>query len=387
MIRWLRLTLPPAWLIAAFFVLYGIAEFGGLVVSLLTGTRPVPSGRPLSLGGIVILYGALVLGFYRGVYFHPLFQPMYREWLEQTPWTSRHPLPLGPVHLVLQDLLVGVVLALLTLRHPKLQFYWAPLLFVGSYIMPVAWTFRPTGQFPFDYAIWFGLPLAVRMAMTPWAAAAVLLVLYLVTLWGFRSALADFPWSLPEEFRALFDQEKLRERQRQRMLGWPFNRLQPGVKTNWLSRREGVLVSLLLGWFVYVLFALLPQDIRTEAELRVWLALSSAGIAGSLVLARLLTYCWGYVPPISLWGRIRTLRWIIPGYDRVLVAPICAALVAAVGVEACNLFDPVWVAPLTVTVCSLIALTMGPSLERWRMTGAHRIVPGLILYPGEHKKI
>ena len=39
-----------------------------------------------------------------------------------------------------------------------------------------------------------------------------------------------------------------------------------------------------------------------------------------LFLLRVHFYLYsGYADPISLWGRIRTLRWIVPGYDQVFL--------------------------------------------------------------------
>ena len=94
-------------------------------------------------------------------------------------------------------------------------------------------------------------------------------------------------------------------------------------------------------------------------------------------VGRFATYIWNYRPPISLWGRIWTGRWIIPGYDQMLAAPVCALIV---GVLLPFLLDywgapPEYFFPLSLTVVLLIVLEMGPSLNRWQLTGNHRIVP------------
>ena len=94
---------------------------------------------------------------------------------------------------------------------------------------------------------------------------------------------------------------------------------------------------------------------------------------------RLLVYIGPCRPPISLWGRIMTARWIIPGYDCVFVAPLCTLLVALIGLAVGIVADPAYwgtvVYPLTMAAALIVALNMGPSLARWRLTGHHRIAP------------
>ena len=85
------------------------------------------------------------------------------------------------------------------------------------------------------------------------------------------------------------------------------------------------------------------------------------------------------IPQISLWGRALTFRWIIPGYDQVLVGPICALLV---GPMAMSVF---WNSRVPGEICLSIAsgltvhfaLISPPRLRHWRLTGHHRLVPAL----------
>ena len=91
--------------------------------------------------------------------------------------------------------------------------------------------------------------------------------------------------------------------------------------------------------------------------------------------ARILTYVVPYWPPIGLWGRIRTGRWIIPGYDRVFVAPLLSLLATAVLVPSIPLFGLPWLlaGPACFAITLWIALNVGPSLTAWKLTGKHRI--------------
>jgi hypothetical protein len=94
-----------------------------------------------------------------------------------------------------------------------------------------------------------------------------------------------------------------------------------------------------------------------------------------LALLRLAIYIGSYAPPMTVWGRIRTLRPIIPGYDQVLLAPICVLLIGLLAFDRFRppgLDDLVFL-PIAEAVATAVALTTGPSLERWRLTGQHRI--------------
>ena len=67
--------------------------------------------------------------------------------------------------------------------------------------------------------------------------------------------------------------------------------------------------------------------------------------------ARVSAYVTGYAPPISLGGRFRTFRWIIPSYDQVLVTPLVsmfAGLLAFAGAKSLG-WPPDVVVPVTAT--------------------------------------
>ena len=93
------------------------------------------------------------------------------------------------------------------------------------------------------------------------------------------------------------------------------------------------------------------------------------------VIGRLVAYCSFHWPPISLWGRIWTFRWIIPGYDQALVAPLCALMVGIMAPVATYSLGVLWrfAFPTSLTLMLLITLGMGPRLRQWRLTGNHRI--------------
>ena len=163
-----------------------------------------------------------------------------------------------------------------------------------------------------------------------------------------------------------------------------------------ISYRHGILLSLLAGWVAWAVIGvtydvIYRRDFATSLLSRpphqlgpsmfvLWNNLLVVVVTFCSV-SRAFVYCWGYLPPLNLFGRLVRFRWIIPGYDQVIVAPLGAVLVAY--------FLPRWLheiespveflVPLTVTVCALILINVGPSIDRWQLTGNHRVVPGMIL--------
>ena len=122
---------------------------------------------------------------YRLAAFHPALRPGgYYKWLSGTPWTSAKPLPLGPIHLVWQDvLLVGIVVGVF---WPRLQVdtLRAVQVFLGFYLVGLGIVHGVTGQRLWAYCVGFGVgcmvlfgttcqyfspPPASRMQLRSWA--------------------------------------------------------------------------------------------------------------------------------------------------------------------------------------------------------------------------
>jgi hypothetical protein len=301
--------------------------------------------------------------------------------LATTPWTRRKPLPLGPIHLVGQDaVLVGILFlgAWLSLQFQALT---VPLVFLAFYLAAMGISLALTGQGLFAYGVGFGLGLVVRLAPDLLACTAAALGTYAIVYVGLRRSLADFPWDRTwlQQLRASMNNTDSQPK----VLGWPFGRLGPRFPSApSLRRRDAILISLLVGWWVHVIGSLFA-----EAEAR-WASaafplLMGVGF-GSLI--RLALYCSGYLPPISGWGRIRTGCWIVRGYDQVFVAPILAVSVAAALTSLALWFEwePGFVAPVVMTLALVLLLGVGPELTAWRLTGNHRIVENG-LQPGSVK--
>jgi hypothetical protein len=145
--RWLRRMLPPLWLvflaIGFFMVMEGMYFWLRYYIIDLQTSAEISQQfikiRDGSVTAMMVLYGA-----FRVAAFHPLFQPKYRAWLRQTPWTWRKSLPLGPIHLVWIDAIVlGVVLLLL---HGSIQGrVWIVEAFFFAYLGVLGYSFWRTG--------------------------------------------------------------------------------------------------------------------------------------------------------------------------------------------------------------------------------------------------
>jgi len=165
------------------------------------------------------------------------------------------------------------------------------------------------------------------------------------------------------------------DRMRRNILGWPFDTIRPRDVAASISYRDGLMVSLLAGWWMFVILE------RIEPQARFGGNFVLAFICQFAIAGRIGTYCWGYAPPINLWGRIFTLRWIIPGYDYVFLAPLLAAGVTGAGISV----QPLWkapveiAAPVTLALMFIVTLTSAPTLERWRLTGKHRVSPVILM--------
>jgi hypothetical protein len=125
-----------------------------------------------------------------------------------------------------------------------------------------------------------------------------------------------------------------------------------------------------LGWWAYCVAA--PADTAGQGRE----AFGVATMVGLVVaLGRFAIYAVGIQPPAGFFGRIGSGRWVIPGYDRVLLAPLCITLLtlfAGIGGYLAALNWGVSFAVLsggTVGLVLLLGIGLGPTLRDWRLCG------------------
>lgn len=372
--NWLRRTLPPLWIVFVLVVFFAVFEgvlFWAQTYINEAKTAAEFAGQCLKIRGMAAAVIMGLYGLFRVAAFHPIFQPKYRLWLAQTPWTAKKPLPLGPIRLGCQDLIVlGVML--LFLRGWTLERIWVADAFLLVYVAALGYSFFRTGPWWMGYLIAFGLALAIRFALHPFIPLGILVVLYIVAMLGLRMALRRFPWGDPSRRELSFLPFVANPSPRQTPISvWPFSQLldvPAGAKVN---RRDGILAPLLAAWWIYAF----TWNITKVEDKRGWpvvLALTALVV----LLVRLGIYINSNWPPINVAGRFFSRHWIIPGYDCVYLAPLCILLTAFVGWVLAMLVGSPFESisyPLAMAAVLVVALNMGPSLRKWQLTGHHRI--------------
>lgn len=383
--RWIRVVLPPSgylWLAGIWCLV--IELLFAWLHSFIPRDAHAPEDESLraafrlseSLSLAVI---ALAYGVYRVAHFHPRTSPSYFQWLQTTPWRVGMPLPLGPLYPVPQDaLVVGLLTLPVMLREPSsLSWLYVPCGFLLGYAAASMVILRICREWQIAYALAIGLPVAFVATGSPLVGLAISAVLVIVARVGLHRSLRSYPWKWDDEFDYgswLRKQNQTRaQQQATATLGWPYDVRSPEPKAIALPRQDAVLGPLVIGWYL-LLVSIVFAQVESEGPLVV------GGLASFVVLltsvGRLNLYVGNYRWPISLWGRIRTGHWIIPGYDRVLVAPLLGQLIVlALPWLLVVLRVPAQLAwPLSITLALLILANVGPRLGSWQLVGTHRQV-------------
>jgi hypothetical protein len=331
------------------------AEFASLVHVLQSG----------AVYALAVVYGLGRLSAY-----HPARRSAYARWLEQTPWTSPQPLPLGPVYFGWRDLLVFGLLvagAVHAGMHPA-----APLIVLGAAYLFVAARVTAGHGAPVEATVLaFALPALAFLTDRPWAALLVTAALYAVAYSGLRRSLAAFPWRDPKE-------EKVHPSLRPpASLPWPMNSVGPLPPKPPMTWTKGLIIPLLAGWWVYAALGHAATAAWFEEQLGRVSPLTVAIVFGVIVaLVRWITYAAGHVAPISLWGRLRYGPLLVPRFDQIYVAPVCTALVACFAPGALHAMGlgvmPALAASIALTLAA--AINLPPSRYHWKLTGGYRVL-------------
>jgi hypothetical protein len=367
-----RLVMPPILVIHSFIFFYLMAEAVFFLMRLnpRVGRVPPNNGPPT----LVLFLAAVLYGVSRVVVFHPVFRDAYRTWLESTPWTSHKPLPHGPIELVWQDGLVIGALILLCATQPVPLAIRLLCVFLLTNICMLILSLTMAGDAAFAYATAFTLGLAVWFWHNSLACVAALAGVYLIAYEGLRRSLARFPWVKPKALHISDGDIRFESGPRREPCGWPYDRMMGEVvEVRTLARIDAILNSILATWWLLVLISLV-RDIDDRNFVAAG-AFALAMIAAPGI--RLYKYLAGYGSPLGLWARLLTFRWIVPGYDQVFVGPLCAVVAGPVTLALLKSYS---VPPaICFTAASgaviLVALVTPPDLQRWRLTGQHRLAP------------
>jgi hypothetical protein len=211
----------------------------------------------------------------------------------------------------------------------------------------------------------------------PWLALAMLPA-YVVAAAGSTRCLQRFPWDQIARWRALLADSSRRNGASRASYAWPLLQLpMSGGEVRgvaWATVRWWMaLAAVVAPTLTYLTMLEAASQFRDCGE-----PLTRFFLIVGIVMAtvRVLVYCAVCWSPISLAGRLRTGRLIIPGYDQALVAPLL--ILATGGVLPGTLIDLDAPLPLVAAAVAplLVVLTFGagPTLERWRLTGAYRLL-------------
>jgi hypothetical protein len=387
LIRHSRLVTPPTWAVCTFVAFLLLFEWlAGVPLRGQLAVQPPELGFPAVL---LIGLGTFVFGIYRVAAFNPYFRPAYREWLRLTAWRSPQPLPLGPITLTLADLgLLLLAAGLLWVRHPGISPFRIAVIFSAAYLLCLALGLQNSGPRGFGYAVIFGLGGVFMSVPDLLLESGILIATYLVAWGGLRLALIklrEIDAGAIERHLVMPTTTPLRSAEISPLfVGWPFGYLGPKRHVPHLSTFDAVCLSLLGGWSLasamrFISYVQEPGP-QTAENLRLLVVMSFGG-ASLLIFGRMLGCAVHHRPPISLLGRLATLRLIIPTYDRAFVAPF-ASLVLLWSLAPRMLANPgppsILAMSSLLTAALLIGLVPGPSFRDWSLTCDCRIAPAKV---------
>jgi hypothetical protein len=380
---WLSRGTPTAiafWAIVGGTILAWIANLLFFVSLSLSITRTIsfsdlfaefaPRFHLTALGLIVV-----AAGVYRAFACHPLADRKYGAWLAQTPWRYPEPLPLGSIHLGSYDAVVMLSVAVMACLPPT---RWSFILNL-PWLYPIAYAVTLCGvhwfaglRCPVVLAlILFGLIIATQSAI---AITVSLVIIAPIVWWSIGAVLRDFPYS----------------ESRRRQLGllphaiprevpviWP---VVPEPDSRWYQRigsGEAFAVAATVGWMLFAIASASGDSADAEPGLRVWCRM----IAVIAIGIRLGGYVVEHLPPLSLLGRWKWKRWVIPGYDVVFLAPLASGMAAYLLpslLVRCGV-STLAALPIATAVTIWLAAALPPKWEVWHYTGHYRCsLTGLI---------
>lgn len=390
--QWLRLVQPRPAILILLLAMSVSCDVFYLSVGWWFGAWP--DARPFFLPRDVLLaMGSFWMGIHRVIVKHPALDQQHYLWLMQMPWVRGKPLPRGPVHLVIQDVLLLGLLLLLGVHHQVLPWVSVPFAFLSGYLIALAKALWQTGTAAAAFYTLLVLGMAVHcLSWLPEAALIVGVIAYCLAISAYWQSLLRFPWlreitmamqSANRQSRAFqfppaatVEAEVLTALAELPMI-WPFGLLHHRHDPHTVSRFEAWAIGILVGWWTWAVLSIFPNPPQ-----EIGLGIVALFVCGC-ILIRLHRYRAGYASPLSISGRLATRQWIIPGYDRVFLAPL------AVFVANATLTPLLWslqtpTAPATgglVSLIMLITLLAPPSLRNWQLTAPARLKPIAVKAP------
>lgn len=375
-----------------FIAAYGIIALGLWAIELKVPKAGLAMAQSEEIRNIRTIILAGTAGLYamsRLWRFHPACNAGYAAWLKMTPWTAGKPLPLGPLHPVWQDGAIIAALTAIAYWHANVDPLWPLLAFGFVYLLGFTLLLMSTRQWASSFALGLLWPALLLTENREMIRLAIVTVIMLVVWHGHRRSLRAFPWPPISKQRGTptsIGQIEIKidpftassaSGQAHNLpiapaaggnLGWPARALSPKIKPPSVSHRTNLAVATVIGWWCYCIVLSTQMDPLPELIL----------VFAFLVAAfRLVIYCNGVVPPFNFLGRIRSGRLIVPGFDKIFLAPLAVVAVAVVGgiiIKRSGPWYPMAEA-LVVAAVWLVLCGAGPTLSGWVLTGYHRLAP------------
>lgn len=377
MMRRLFMVWPPAWVL----ITVGIVYCGFQSVFLFQEWFLRIQFFVLNDAGEVLQFVTMGFAagyaFYRVAGFHPGYRAGYFLWLKGTPWHAGKPLPLGPIHLVWQDAVLIAIVYAAAYPRSGLDAIGVVQVFLVVYVLALGAAHYWTGEKVWGYATMFAAGFPVLFIRDLYWFAGSIAIAYVLGYIGLRIALAHFPWEDVKGLQKTFNNIATGKQDQKdaKQLGWPYDRLGP-PNSDEVDTPADVkyVLGVLIAWWFFVGYQYFRNNMPDGGYLILY------GYMVSAIIGRTCSYCIGYAPPISILGRITTLQLIIPGYDLVIAAPASALAVGVIFWYVPEWLDvrPIFVTPIGFILIWWIVMAMPPSLRQWRLTGNHRVVPGVM---------
>ena len=335
----------------------------------------------LRCGVLVSIAGLYAV--YRLARFHPACNQPYGMWLKLTPWTAERPLPLGPVHLVWQDMAFLGILMGVGWFDAHANPLWIAVAFGFMYLLGLTILLGVTRTWGFCLLLCFLWPALMLPSLQGGRMFVVIAIMFNVAWLGHQRSLRSFPWKfLTVTNRPIVNpvpgsvQIELRIPGYNEMtgsvtratVGWPLVRLTPKLDYYSVSIGPALLWSLLMAWWTYCL------NSRLETP-----AFPGGVIAFAVVgaLTRFVIYCSTVTPPFSIPARIMTGRLLLPGFDRVFITPLVAVIAGILGAALVRRSGSYYlrVESFMIGLLWFILLHGKPTLRNWLLTGYHRYSP------------
>jgi hypothetical protein len=248
--------------------------------------------------------------------------------------------------------------------------------FAFFYLVGMTGVIAYTRTFSAFTALLFLWPALLLPAFEGWPMALIVAGIVVVIGWGYKKGLRGFPWdfleSSPRSNTSVLTIQikvgrpvKPSSENSQASVGWPFSVLSPKLHCSSVSTAKGLILSAAIGWWAFCLIT--RFQIQSLSETILILTIFAA-------LIRLTFYCSDITTPFNFFGRITSGKIIIPGFDKILLTPLAAVLVAVVGgviIRRSGSFDAVAESLVIAAIWSVL-LIGGPRLRNWNLTGRHR---------------